>query len=94
MTFENVVFESQFKNVFNSRQIQAPFLRYSIFCILDHSTNFGNCDIMMSTSTREKVCFYIKLLNQKSHLVMKPGQLIINNISGRFLHNLEEWIPF
>ena len=43
MTFENAVFKVRFKNFFSSHKIQVPFLRYLIFCILNHSTNFGNC---------------------------------------------------
>ena len=41
------------------------FLRYSVFCILNHSINFKRCDTMASISTWGRVLFWIYILHHK-----------------------------
>ena len=57
MTSENVVL------IFNPWEIRVQFLRYSIFYVSNYSTNFKNCHVMMSISTRDSVYFRVYLLN-------------------------------
>ena len=44
----------------------APFLRYSIFYILNHPINFKSCDVMMYVRFLDIAYFWINLLNYKS----------------------------
>ena len=35
-------------------------------CVLNHPFNLESCEVMMIISTRDRVCFWMNLLNRKS----------------------------
>ena len=48
------------------RKRYVPFSRYSSFCIFNHPMIYQICDVMMSITTRDRVRFWIHLLNHNS----------------------------
>ena len=75
----------QWKNTFILWKIDTPFLRCLIFYILNHFINLESSDVMMGSSTRYRVNFWIYLwiINR---VVMKLDQLIkiMDNIFRKF----------
>ena len=66
ITSQNVSFDARVKNFVIFQKSYIPFLRYSRFCIFDHSMIYQICDVMMSISTWDKVHFWIYFLNHNS----------------------------
>ena len=59
--------EAQIKNFLISWKNYVPFSRYSSFCIFNHPMIYRIYDVTMSFSTRNKVHFWIYLLNHNSY---------------------------
>ena len=64
-SFENILFQAQFTNIFALCKSHVLFLRYSSFYILNHSVNFENRDVIMIDSLQGRVLFSVHLLNSE-----------------------------
>ena len=66
ITSQNVPSKAQIKNFFISYKNYVPFSKLSSFRILNHPMIYQISEVKMSISTRDKVHFWIYLLNHKS----------------------------
>ena len=66
ITSQNVSSEAQVKDFYVSWKSYVPLLRYSSFCLFNNPIIYQICDVMMSTSTWDRVHLWIYLLNHNS----------------------------
>ena len=66
ITSQNVLLESQVKNIFVSKKSYVLFSRYSSFCIFNHLTIYQISEVKMSISIWDMVHFEIYFLNHNT----------------------------
>ena len=63
ITSQNVSYEAQVKNFYILQKSYVPFSRCSSFSIFYHPMIYQICDVMMSSSTWDRVHFWMHRLN-------------------------------